>query len=229
MSAPAAYIEWINTHIGFNPRGQANSDALSDFVMTDLMQTASLLGKAIIDKIVTPHKNADIMANFATRNIDLVLVEANSPQVSVEVAVENKTIMTAHGKARKNRYGDIIAYCNHMHNHRRECVAGAILVVNVSAEYLNPDSFAKELRRPKRDMNRVVKDTIEIFAKIPLRYTPDDPTELPEALGVIVVDYDGINPGRLVTDERAPQPQDAIHYGNFLNRLCALYQQRTRQ
>ncbi len=136
--------------------------------------------------------------------------------------------MAAHGKARKNRYGDIIAYCNHMHNHRRECVAGAIVVVNVSKEYLNPDSFAKDVKRPKRDMNLVVRETIEIFAKIPLRDTPDEPTELPEALAIIVVDYDGINPGKLVIDERAPQPQDAIYYGSFLNRLCALYEQRQR-
>jgi len=27
----------------------------------------------------------------------------------VRVSVENKTIMTAHGKARKNRYGDLSA------------------------------------------------------------------------------------------------------------------------
>ncbi|HEY3135293.1 MAG TPA: hypothetical protein VGL29_04520 [Blastocatellia bacterium] len=142
------------------------------------------------------------------------------------MSVENKTIMAAHGKARKNRYGDIIAYCNHMHNHSRQCVAGAIVVVNVSGDYLNPDSFAKELQRPKFKMDQVVKDTIEIFATIPLRDTPDDPTELPEAVAIVVVDYDGVNPAKLVTDERAPQPTDAIYYGNFLNRLCSLYERR---
>lgn len=229
MRACGAYVDWINAHLGFNPRGAENSNALSDLVTADLAQMPSLLGKAITNQTLTPRRNANVRASFATRNIDLVFEEAGKPQISVQVAVENKTIMTAHGKARKNRYGDIIAYCNHMHNHRRECVAGAIVVINVSKEYLNPDSFAKDVKRPKREMNEVVKETIEIFAKIPLRDTPDDPTELPEALGIIVVDYNGIAPGRLVTDERAPQQQDAIYYENFLNRLSALYEQRAQR
>lgn len=229
MSAPGSYIEWVNNHLGFNPRGQANSDALSDLVTADLAQTASLLGSAIANKLLSPRKNANVKASFATRNIDLIFDDAGNPPVSVQVAVENKTIMAAHGKARKNRYGDIIAYCNHMHNHHRNCVAGAIVVINVSAEYLNPDSFAKEMKRPKFDMNRVVKDTIEIFAKIPLRDAKDDPTELPEALAIIVVDYNGVNPGKLVTDERAPQTSDAVYYDNFLNRLYALYEQRVQK
>jgi hypothetical protein len=134
MSAPWAYVEWVNEHLGFNPRGQTNSDALSDLVTTDLVRTVSLLGNAITSGALTPRKNADVKANFATRNIDLVFDEANNLQMSSQVSVENKTIMAAHGKARKNRYGDIIAYCNHMHNHRRECVAGAIVVVNVSGD-----------------------------------------------------------------------------------------------
>ncbi len=226
MSASEAYVEWINDHLGFNPRSQANSDALSDFVTADLLHTTSSLGKAITNNIIAARKNAEVRANFATRNIDLVFEDAKSPQVSVKLSVENKTIMAAHGKARKNRYGDIIAYCNHMHNHSRQCVAGAIVVVNVSGDYLNPDSFAKELQRPKFKMDRVVRDTIEIFARIPLRDTPDDPIELPEALAIIAVDYDGVNSAKLVMDERAPQPKDAIHYANFLNRLCSLYERR---
>jgi hypothetical protein len=65
------------------------------------------------------------------------------------VSVEHKTIMTAHGKARKKRYGDIIAYSNLMHNHNRKCIAGAIVIVNVSPLYENPDAFAEGLLRPK--------------------------------------------------------------------------------
>lgn len=67
---------------------------------------------------------------MAERSIDLVFHESNeTPALSVRLSVEHKTIMTAHVKARKNRYGDLIAYCNHMHNHRKDCIAAAILVV----------------------------------------------------------------------------------------------------
>ncbi len=134
--------------------------------------------------------------------------------------------MTAHRKARKNRYGDLIAYCNHMHNHRKDCIAGGIVVVNTSPKYENPDAFAKGLKRPRLNMEKVVADTIRLFSAIPLRNDPDDPNDQPEALSIIVVNYDGRRPARLVADPPAPRPEDAVQYDNFLNRICGLFRRR---
>jgi len=140
--------------------------------------------------------------------------------------VEHKTIMTAHGKARWNRYGDIIAYCNHMHNHRRESIASATVIINCSPAYENPDAFAKGLLRPRFNMQKVVADTAKIFSDIPLRSVPEEPNDQPEALAVIVVDYDGQNPAKLVTGDLAPQPGSPIHYDSFIARICELYRTR---
>jgi len=127
-----------------------------------------------------------------------VIYENNDlPAISLRVSVEHKTIMTAHGKARKNRYGDIIAYSNHMHNHRRDCIAGGIVVINISPKYENPDAFAKGLERPDFNVEKVVKDTVGIFARIPLRNEPGDPDDQPEALAVMLLDYDGVSPAKL--------------------------------
>ncbi|HEY3025886.1 MAG TPA: hypothetical protein VGJ55_07040, partial [Pyrinomonadaceae bacterium] len=143
---------------------------------------------------MVPLKNASVSTTVTVRNIDLVLYEKHMlPRICVQLSVEHKTVMTAHGKARKNRYGDIIAYCNHMHNHRRDCIVGATVVINTSALYANPDAFAQNLVRPKFK-EKVLKDTIKIFEGIPLRESQEDPNDLPEALTVIVVDYDGVNP-----------------------------------
>ena len=227
MKAPEAYIDWINAHLGFNPRGQANSDALSDFVVADLRETCPTLRIALEAGELKPRKNPNVQTKVAERSIDLVLYEGSeAPTISVRVSVENKTIMTAHGKARKNRYGDLIAYSNHMHNHNRKCVAGAIVVVNTSPAYENPDAFAKGLLRPKFKMEKGFQDTISIFDKIPLRDTIDDPTELPEAVAVIVVDYDGINPAKLVSGPLAPLVESHINYDNFVRRICELYGKR---
>jgi len=227
MKAPEAYVNWVNAHLGFNPRSQANSDALADFVVADLMETCPALKAALKEGELKPLKNPNVRTKVAERSIDLVIYEgAEAPNISVRVSVENKTIMTAHGKARKNRYGDLIAYSNHMHNHNRKCVAGAIVVVNVSPAYENPDAFAKGLLRPKFKMEKVVADTIAIFDKIPLRDTADDPSELPEAVAVIVVDYDGINPAQLVSGPVAPQTESHIHYDSFVRRICEIYRNR---
>lgn len=154
---------------------------------------------------MAPTKNADVRTRVASRNVDLVFLEAEPK--TARAAVENKTIMTAHGKARWNRYGDLIAYCNHMHNHRPDCIAAAIVIVNCSPAYENPDAFARGLLRPKFDMAKVVKDTVKIFADVPLRTSPDEPNDQPEALAVIVVDYDGKNPAKLVTGDLFLQPE----------------------
>jgi hypothetical protein len=224
VSAPDSYVEWINTHLGFNPRSQANSNVLSDFVVTDLQKLCPEIAAHLKSDEIVPNKNADVRTKVASRNVDLVLNEQNAGRV--RVAVEHKTIMTAHGKARWNRYGDIIAYCNHMHNHRRESIASATVIINCSPAYENPDGFAKGLVRPRFDMRKIVTDTAKIFADIPLRNVPEEPNDQPEALAVIVVDYDGQNPAKLVIGDLAPQMGSPIHYDSFLARICNLYRQR---
>ena len=139
------------------------------------------------------------------------------------MAVENKAIMTAHGKARLNRYGDLIAYCNHLHNHQQNTIAAAIVIVNCSPAYENPDVFARGLVRPRFDMSKIVKDTVKIFGDVPLRRSSDEPDDQPEALAVIVLDYDGKNPSKLVSSDLAPQPGNPIHYDSFVRRICDLY------
>ena len=72
-------------------------------------------------------------------------------------------------------------------------------------------------------MEKVVADTVAIFDNIPLRNSVDDPNELPEAVAVIVVDYDGVHPGSLVTGPLAPQTKSHINYGSFIRRICSIY------
>ncbi len=64
-------------------------------------------------------------------------------------------------------------------------------------------------------MEKVVKDTIKIFEGIPLRESSNDPNDLPEALSVIVVNYDGVNPATLITGEGGPSLTSPTHYDNF--------------
>ena len=75
-------------------------------------------------------------------------------------------------------------------------------------------------------MKKVVTDAVGVFARIPLRSEPEDPNDQPEALAVIVVDYDGVSPAKLVTGPLAPQPGASIHYESFIRRICGLYERR---
>jgi len=227
MPAPQRYVEWINSHLGFNPRSQANSNALSEFIIDDLREACPTIDQLIGSETLVPLKNASVSTTVSIRNVDLVLYERQQlPKLSCRISVEHKTVMTAHGKARLNRYGDIIAYCNHMHNHRRDCIVAATVVINTSPAYENPDAFAHGLIRPKFNMAKVVRDTVKTFTRIPLREVPDEPNDQPEALTVIVVDYDGINPASLISTELAPAEASHSYYDNFIRRLAAKYEDR---
>jgi hypothetical protein len=180
-----------------------------------------MIDAAIQSETLLVVQNPGVRTKVAERSIDLALHEGAAKLVCV--SVEHKSIMTAHGKARKNRYGDIIAYCNHMHNHRKECIAGAIIIVNTSPLYENPNGFARGLVRPEFQMDKVVADTVRIFTQIPLREWPDEPNDQPEALAVIVMNYDGANPARL--EDYLPE-ESQIRYDAFIERIVRLYGER---
>jgi hypothetical protein len=40
------------------------------------------------------------------------------------------------------------------------------------------------------------------------------------------VDYDGVNPAKLVSSSLAPQIESNIHYDSFIRRICDIYGKR---
>jgi hypothetical protein len=43
---------------------------------------------------------------------------------------------------------------------------------------------------------------------------------------VIVLDYDGVNPAKLVSGPLAPQIASKMHYDSFSKRICDIYGER---
>src|SRR5690242_936651 len=229
--APQRYVEWINQHLGFNPRSQQQSNALSAYMLDDLRSISPRVDADFRAGSLGAKPNQDIRTRIVTRNVDLVLLDPTEPGPlnQARIAIEHKTLMTAHGKARKNRYGDIIAYANHVHNHHLDAIAAASMVINTSVAYANPDAFAMNLVRPQFQADRwrqLIAGTIQLYTGIPLRERPNEPSDQPEALTVILIDYDGVNPARLVTDLPAPQPGEPAHILALYERIARLYAQR---
>ena len=208
MSAPERFVEWINGHVGFNPRAQQSSDALARLVAGDLTLRSPSLAADLASGRAIMRLNAAVGTRITERDVGLVFLDPGvpGPLNRARLAVENKSIMTAHGKARKNRYGDVIAYANHLHNHSGKGIAAALVVVNVNPGYRNPDPSASAIARRYPNMGKIVADTVGLFAGIPLRELPDEPFDQPEAVAVVVLDYDGIGEASLVTDPRPRGP-----------------------
>ncbi len=79
LTTPEAYVKWINAHLGFNPRSQANSDALSDFVTADLQKSCPAFRAALESGLLLASKNPNVQTKVAERSIDLVFHEKGGP------------------------------------------------------------------------------------------------------------------------------------------------------
>jgi hypothetical protein len=225
--ATHCYVEWINQHLGFNPRSQQQSDYLSHCIVEDLRLISPTISRQLDSLRLTYTVNMTLWSRVVDRVIDLVIHDPRQtgPLNQARVAVEHKTVMTAHGKARKNRLGDIVAYCNHTHNHSRQAIAAATIVINTSSEYENPDRFREDTIRRSLSADYIA-ETMGLFTSLPLRESPDEPNDQPEALTVILVNYDGVHEAELVTGYPALTPDSPHHYSNFLARIARLYEDR---
>lgn len=227
MEAPGRYVSWINDNIGFNPRAQGHSDALCSYIDADLRTAVPLLGRRLAAGDLVFDFNLDVPPGGGprSRNIDMGYFMKKAPG-GVVLTVENKTTMTAHGRARKNRLGDLLAYCMHLHTHHPRAVAGFTIVVNAAPRYKNPDEFSEVAKHKAVLKPRELESTVRLSGEAELRRSPQDPGDLPEALAVIVVEYDGQTCARLVTERPAPQPGDPNHYATFVKTMVSRYNER---
>jgi len=246
-TAPDAYVKWINQHIGFNPRGQRQSDFLTQCILEDLRTNCAPLrmhlerGELKLRRNVglsgrrnlllsRPHEIAGDDDAEVDPNIDVVLrrteASAGRGASSVPLTLENKTIMTAHGKARTNRYNDARAYASRVHANDRATIAAFAIVINAALSYRNPDALARSARVSGANRARDAAATIALFESMRLRNAPEDAQNRCEAVWILVLEYDAVNPTvRLVHAPPAPPPSSEFGYAGFLDRLCRLYQE----
>lgn len=140
------------------------------------------------------------------------------------IAIENKTIMTAHGKARTNRWNEPKAFGEHVHTSSPSTVAAFRITINITPTYRNPDAFARTAKSSGKSPPSAAPRTIDLFRSMRMRNEATEPVGRCEAALILVVDYDGETPAaRRVTAPPAPQPGELFSYEWFLQRVCALY------
>lgn len=247
MAAPEDYVAWVNAHVGFNPRGQSHSDYLTASILRDLAEHCVPFRDALMSGAIELRKNVGLTGKRHTSpvlaeddeggeiepNIDGVvlkgdgLLSVRSTAIPVPVTIENKTIMTAHGKARTNRYNDARAYATHVHSGSPDTIAAFTIVINTALVYKNPDQFAASAKRSGINHPEDARKTIDLFRGMRLRSDPADPVGRCEAVYILAIDYDGVTPrAHLVVDPPAPRSGEPFSYEWFIERLCGLYARR---
>lgn len=164
-----------------------------------------------------------------------------APPVIIQIAIELKSILTEHGKARKNRLRDFNSFHGYAHQYHPLTIAAGFLVVN------SADRFYSPLRPPgdvtvhggsQRPARIVAKDAVDIFRSIHLRNSAADPPGM-EAVGVVVIEHDNLNvhpnpaalglqhqPSRLSPVPAGIRVGDPLHYQSMFQRICNAYTAR---
>ena len=237
MPATDRFVEHLRES-GYHPRSNAHGKALCEFVLDDLLATCLRLAQHGADRRIVYDIQKKIMVGSSEWNIDLVLgpppsglkgevsargIQRVSP-ATIRIAIEAKTVMTEHGKARRNRQRDLDSFHQFVHRYDPDAVAAALTVVNIAESFKSPLRLNVSLHRNVRTL---VQETVALLRALPVRSSSGEAAGL-EANGAIVVNHDNLDRGntRLVATPPAPQVGDPLHYDAFLRRICDRYTQR---
>jgi hypothetical protein len=246
---------------GHDPRSSRHSDFLSWLIIRDLVKACPLIARRAASGELVGRLRHHQQVGHDDWVIDIAIgtcagtpvppvggaIITNAPPVIIQIAIELKGIITEHGKARRNRLRDFLAFHGHAHTYDPRTVATAFLVVNSAECFYSPLNFGKANRseitlhgNTKATARQVAKDCVDLFRGIHLRHSERDGPGL-EGLGIIVIEHDNIaihpQPEKYAELSRpsqvAPTPPslaagDPLHYESMIQRTCSHYTQRFR-
>ncbi|MGQ0766824.1 MAG: hypothetical protein ACT4OZ_14345 [Gemmatimonadota bacterium] len=143
------------------------------------------------------------------------------------MAIDAKTIMTEHGKARRNRQRDLNSFHDILHRKNARTIVGGLLVVNNAGRFLTPLPRRREGVTEHRNIDRLVSEVIALMDALP-RGRPEPGNPGLDALGVIVVTHSNVvhDETRLVVGPPSPAISDPLSYDSFLRDLCDAFSVR---
>jgi hypothetical protein len=228
----------------YHPRSSKHGDALCTFLLLDLLASCRPFDRAAQRGAVVYRANYTIDPDSPDRwNADLVVGSPSQPPErqahrigsiaegfpsEIWIAIDAKTIMTEHGKARRNRQRDLNSFQDILHRKSARTIVGGLLVVNIAERFQTPLARKDEGVTEHRNIVRLVTEIVTLMGGLPRAPASSGQGGGLEALGVIVVSHTNVpgEPTHLVTTPPAPGPDDPLSYGSFLRDLCAAFSAR---
>jgi len=234
-------IEWLQEN-GYHPRSPKHGSASCMYFLADLAEEseefldAARAGEIVYQEDFTVGEGQDRW------NTDLVIgpPAADSVQSPVEdevpiaegepeeiwLAIDAKSVMTEHGKARRNRQRDINSFADIMHSHYPGSVTGGILLINMADQFRSPLRDEGDITEHDR-IEELVQGTVEIFRTINRAQGEVSPNV--DAVGCVVVEHTNMDDGhetQLVTEPPAPQQGDIVYYEEFVEIIAETFTNR---
>jgi len=234
-------VEWLREH-GYHPRSPAHGSASCLYFLDDLLRKSSRLQKVARNGEIVYQEDYTVGEDQARWNTDLVLgprknepvdVDTDSYRTIVEaepariwLAVDAKSIMTEHGKARRNRQRDINSFADIIHRYYPGAVTAGLLLINAANRFKSPLRDDDDVTEHYR-IDQLVDGTLDIFREIDRSDGEISPNV--DGVGCIVVEHTNIEDDQettLVTDPPAPQPDDIVNYHQFRSIVSDVLEER---
>jgi hypothetical protein len=238
MSLPVSFIDHLRA-LGYHPRSDKHSNALAIAIAYDLAMRCPAIRDKASDGTLVYTLNFDLHVRTATWNVDLVIGRAAEPTppknepigrgrpVSVEIALELKSVMTEHRKAVKNRKRDLEAHHEHVHHYDPRAIAGGVFVVNQSMTFRSPLRPAVTVHaRDRRGAVALVEHCLTEMRNISERSDESGYGLEAKCLIVVEMDNENLQTTRFIESPPAPLQGDPLNYDSFIDRLCSQYERR---
>ena len=241
---------WLNTErewsyprsVPYHPRSDAHGRAQCQYFLDDLLHESAAIRHASRNGDLVYQENYQVGHGGLSWNTDLVLgPPADPPAVSndgprdiaqadpadIYLAVDAKSIMTEHQKARRNRQRDINSFADIMHHHHEHALTAGILLVNASSRFDSPLRPHDEITE-HADIDRIVEEVIDMFDALDRSAGEISPNL--DGEGIIVVDHtncvEDVGSTQRVTGHPAPQPHHRVRYENFVTQMAVWIETR---
>ncbi len=133
---------------GYHPRSNEHGKFLCAVVLEDLLDSCPRIAEHARQGKLVYDINRKIIVGGSEWNIDLILGPppgvvivpphtriVQAPPATIRIAIEAKTVMTEHGKARRNRQRDLDSFHQFVHRYDSDTIAAALTVVNIATRF----------------------------------------------------------------------------------------------
>jgi hypothetical protein len=233
-------VEWLQEN-KYHPRSPKHGSVSCMALLNDLLHESDLFREAAEEGRIVYKEDFTVGEGELRWNVDLVVgppegevqtaIGGDRPIVEGEpaevwLAVDAKSVMTEHGKARRNRQRDINSFADIMHRHYPGSVSGGVILLNMAEEFRSPLRDEGDITEHV-NIERLVEETVEIFRTIERSEGEIDPNV--DSVATVVVDHTNIEDDEetvLIEEQPAPDEDSIVAYQNFLEILIETFEAR---
>lgn len=233
-------VEWLNQN-EYHPRSPRHGSASCLFFIDDLLHESDRFQEAARKGNIVYGEDHTVGEGQLRWNIDLVVgppkgevqtqIENDRPIAEGEpsevwLAIDAKSVMTEHGKARRNRQRDINSFADIMYHHYPGAITGGILLINMAEQFRSPLRDEGDITKHE-NIAQLVEETVDLFRDIDRADGEIDPNV--DAVATIVVEHTNIDDNQkstLVEGYPAPESGDPVYYQDFLNIIIESFEER---